>query len=173
MEERRELPKQLSRRKKPGVQDSGSLRNVDPGPSWTLRIFRASVRTAFFKRNQLPWFNPSLNMKMSFIMLEKWIFFGDFKSLRSSKLQRSSLKSALKRSSDTLNLYGSHTQQEHAYRLLSCHRPMFWIGARAPAFAARLEDIEPITVAADGEQYPGSQATIKQLCPRSGCSFPG
>ena len=70
MEERGELPKQLSRRKKPGFQDSGSLRNVDPGPSWTLRIFCASVRTAFFKRNQLPWFNPSLNTKMYFIVFK-------------------------------------------------------------------------------------------------------
>src|SRR5260370_22765121 len=78
MEERGELPKQLSRRKKAGCQDSGSLRNVDPRPSWTLRIVRASVRTAFFKRNQLPWFNPSLNTKMYFIVLRKGIFLKPF-----------------------------------------------------------------------------------------------
>jgi hypothetical protein len=36
-----------------------------------------------------------------------------------------------------------------------------------------LEDIEPITVAAYIEQHSGSPATIKSICPRSGCSFPG
>ncbi len=35
---------------------------------------RASVRTVFFKRNQLPWFIPSLNTKMYFIVLRKGIF---------------------------------------------------------------------------------------------------
>ncbi len=37
-----------SRSKKSRVQDSGSLRNVDPGPSWTLRIFpRVSQNCVF------------------------------------------------------------------------------------------------------------------------------
>src|SRR5580704_8892673 len=47
--------------KKAGCQDSGSLRNVDPGLPERFEYSRASVRTAFFERNQLPWFNPSLN----------------------------------------------------------------------------------------------------------------
>ena len=37
-----------SRFKKAGCQDSGSLRNVDPGPPERFEYSRASVRTAFF-----------------------------------------------------------------------------------------------------------------------------
>ena len=82
MEERGELPKQLSRRKKPGVRIAGHSETSIQGHPGRFEYSRASVRTAFFKRNQLPWFNPSLNTKMGFIMLEKGIFLEAFLSIQ-------------------------------------------------------------------------------------------
>src|SRR5258707_8537575 len=77
MEERAELPKQLSRRTKPGVQRVTQKRR-----SWAIldasNIRRVSQNWVF-KRNQLPRFNPSLNTKMYFIVLRKGIFLKPFK----------------------------------------------------------------------------------------------
>jgi len=45
------------------------------GPLKTTSMILPVSRNCVFKRNQLPWFIPSLNTKMYFIVLEKAILF--------------------------------------------------------------------------------------------------
>jgi hypothetical protein len=72
MEERGELPKQLSKRKKPGVRIAGLSETSILGHPGRFEYSARQSELRFLSGTN-SWFNLFSNTKMSFIMLEKGI----------------------------------------------------------------------------------------------------
>jgi hypothetical protein len=75
MEERGELPKQLSKRKKPGVRIAGLSETSILGHPGRFEYSARQSELRFLSGTNSRGLNPSLNTRMYFIVLRKGILF--------------------------------------------------------------------------------------------------